>query len=75
MGHSSQTRKAIYKDEILAMYLNKFEFINGAHGIEAASQTYFNKLQKDLNVSEAATLIGMLKILVSTTQLGFQKKC
>ncbi|MCB9310006.1 MAG: transglycosylase domain-containing protein [Lewinellaceae bacterium] len=53
--------KRYTKDEILAMYLNKFEFINGAHGIEAASQTYFNKLQKDLNVSEAATLIGMLK--------------
>jgi penicillin-binding protein 1A len=43
------------------MYLNKFEFINGAHGIEAASQIYFNKPQSEVSVSEAATLIGMLK--------------
>jgi len=49
------------KEEIIAMYLNKFEFINGAHGIEAAAQTYFNKNQKDLNVEEAAVLVGMLK--------------
>ena len=53
--------KRYTKEEILAMYLNKFEFINGAHGIEAASQTYFNKHQKDLLPEEAATLIGMLK--------------
>jgi penicillin-binding protein 1A len=49
------------KEEIVTMYLNKFEFINGAHGIEAAAQTYFNKNQKDLNVEEAAVLVGMLK--------------
>ncbi|MEM9548517.1 MAG: transglycosylase domain-containing protein [Bacteroidota bacterium] len=49
------------KEEIIAMYLNKFEFINGAHGIEAAAQTYFTKNQKDLSVEEAAVLVGMLK--------------
>ena len=49
------------KEEIVAMYLNKFEFINGAHGIEAAAQTYFTKNQKDLNIEEAAVLVGMLK--------------
>lgn len=49
------------KEEIVTMYLNKFEFINGAHGIEAAAQTYFTKNQKDLNVEEAAILVGMLK--------------
>jgi len=49
------------KEEIMAMYLNKFEFINGAHGIEAAAQIYFNKNQKNLSISEAATLVGMLK--------------
>ena len=49
------------KEEIVTMYLNKFEFINGAHGIEAAAQTYFTKNQKDLTVEEAATLVGMLK--------------
>ncbi len=53
--------KSYTKEEILAMYLNKFEFINGAHGIEAASQTYFSKDQKDLLQEEAAVLVGMLK--------------
>lgn len=49
------------KEEILAMYLNKFNFIYGAYGISAASNTYFSKDQKDLRIEEAATLIGMLK--------------
>lgn len=49
------------KEEIIAMYLNKFEFINGAHGIQAASQTYFNKNQDKLTQNEAAVLVGMLK--------------
>ena len=49
------------KEEILAMYLNKFNFIYGAYGISAASSTYFSKNQEDLTIEEAATLIGMLK--------------
>ncbi|GLR18496.1 hypothetical protein GCM10007940_31120 [Portibacter lacus] len=53
--------KSYTKEEILAMYLNKFEFINGAHGIQAASQTYFGKNQEHLKLEEAAVLVGMLK--------------
>ena len=49
------------KEEIIAMYLNKFEFINGAHGIHSASEIYFGKDQKDINTEEAAVLVGMLK--------------
>lgn len=49
------------KEEIIAMYLNKFEFINGAHGIHSASEIYFGKDQKDINPEEAAVLVGMLK--------------
>ncbi len=49
------------KEEIIAMYLNKFEFINGAHGIHSASEIYFGKDQKEINVEEAALLVGMLK--------------
>jgi len=45
----------------MTMYLNKFEFINGAHGLQAAAQTYFAKDQADLAVDEAALLVGMLK--------------
>ena len=53
--------KQYTKQEILAMYLNKFNFIYGAYGISAASEIYFGKNQKDLQIEEAATLIGMLK--------------
>lgn len=53
--------KSYTKEEIIAMYLNKFEFIYGAHGIEAAANIYFSKEQKDLTTEEAATLVGMLK--------------
>lgn len=49
------------KQEILAMYLNKFNFIYGAYGITSASEVYFGKRQEDLQIEEAATLIGMLK--------------
>ncbi len=49
------------KEEIIAMYLNKFNFINGAYGIKAASEIYFAKQQDQLNLEEAATLVGMLK--------------
>ncbi len=49
------------KEEIVAMYLSKFEFINGAHGIQSAAEIYFDKNQKDLTIDEAATLVGMLK--------------
>jgi len=53
--------KQYTKQEILAMYLNKFNFIYGAYGISAASEIYFGKNQKDLKIEEAATLVGMLK--------------
>lgn len=49
------------KEEIIAMYLNKFDFLNNAIGIEAASEIYFDKSQSDLTVEEAAVFVGMLK--------------
>lgn len=49
------------KEEILSMYLNHFDFINGAHGIRAASEIYFSKSPSELNVEEAAMLVGMLQ--------------
>ena len=58
---AARLEKSYTKNEIMAMYLNKFEFINGAHGIQAAAQTYFNKNQDKLNVDESALLVGMLK--------------
>ena len=49
------------KEEIIALYLNKFNFINGAYGIKAASEIYFGKPQDSLEIYEAAMLVGMLK--------------
>ena len=49
------------KQEILMMYLNRFDFLNNAIGIKSASNVYFNKEPADLNIQEAATLVGMLK--------------
>ena len=49
------------KEEIMAMYLNKFNFINGAYGIKAASEIYFGKHPSELAMEEAAMLVGMLK--------------
>ncbi|MFQ5989265.1 MAG: penicillin-binding protein 1A [Candidatus Methylomirabilales bacterium] len=47
------------KDKILELYFNQIYFGHGAYGIEAAAQTYFNKLVRDLNVAEAAMLAGL----------------
>lgn len=49
------------KNEILTMYLNTVSFSNNAYGINSASQRYFNKKASDIDVTEAAMLIGMLK--------------
>ncbi|MBC7884984.1 MAG: transglycosylase domain-containing protein [Saprospiraceae bacterium] len=67
--------KSYTKEEIMMMYLNKFEFINGAHGIEAAAQIYFNKSQDSLRVEEAATLVGMLKNPSLYNPKRFPEKC
>lgn len=49
------------KEEILTMYLNKYDFGNNAVGIYTASNTYFGKKPAELDTAEAAMLIGMCK--------------
>lgn len=49
------------KDEIINMYLNRFDFLNNAVGIKSAANVYFGKEPDQLTVPEAAMLIGMLK--------------
>lgn len=49
------------KEDIINLYLNKFDFLNNAVGIQTAANVYFNKNAKDLTIEEAATLIGMCK--------------
>ena len=48
------------KDEIMDMYLNAVFFGSSAYGIRSASETFFAKLPSEVNVQEAASLIGMV---------------
>lgn len=56
-----ELEKRYTKEEIISMYLNKFDFIYNANGIELASRVYFNVSAKDLNLEQSAMLIAMLK--------------
>ncbi|WP_324720257.1 penicillin-binding protein 1A [Salinimicrobium sp. HB62] len=49
------------KEEIITMYLNKYDFLYQAVGVRSAAKIYFDKEPKDLNVEEAAVLVAMLK--------------
>ncbi|HJU65997.1 MAG TPA: PBP1A family penicillin-binding protein, partial [Gemmatimonadaceae bacterium] len=49
------------KDKILELYLNQIYLGNGAYGVETASQRYFGKSVRDLNLAEAATLAALPK--------------
>ena len=49
------------KDEIFDLYLNRVYFGSGAYGIEAASQRYFGKSARNVTLSEAALLAGLVK--------------
>ena len=49
------------KEEIIAMYLNQFDFMYQAVGIKSAAKTYFNTTPQDLRIEEAAMLVGMCK--------------
>jgi penicillin-binding protein 1A len=49
------------KEEIITMYLNQFDFLYNAVGIENAAKVYFNKKPADLSKDEAAMLVGMCK--------------
>lgn len=49
------------KEEIVNLYLNQFDFLHNAVGIQSAAQVYFNKSPKDLKIEESAMLVGMCK--------------
>lgn len=58
---AAELEKRYTKNEILAMYLNQFDFLNNAVGVKTAANVYFNKEPDNLEVHEAAMLIGMAK--------------
>ncbi len=49
------------KEEIVNLYLNKFDFLHNAVGIQSAAWVYFGKTPKTLSIEESATLVGMCK--------------
>lgn len=49
------------KDEIIALYLNQYDFVNQAVGIKSAAHIYFNTSPDSLKVEQSAMLVGMLK--------------
>ena len=53
--------KRYTKEEIFTFYCNQIYFGHGAYGVEAASQLYFRKSAKDLNLEEAATIAGIIQ--------------
>ena len=56
---AAEVTRRYSKDEILELYLNEIYYGNLAYGVEAASQTYFGKSAKNLNLAEAAFLAGL----------------
>ncbi len=63
------------KEEIIALYLNYFDFLHNAVGIKTAANTYFNKEPKDLNVTESATLIGLCKNPSLFNPVRYPERC
>ncbi len=58
---SAKLERQYTKEEIIAMYLNRFDWINQAVGINSAARVYFNTTPDSLRIEEAALLIGMCK--------------
>ncbi|MGY6741876.1 MAG: penicillin-binding protein 1A [Cecembia sp.] len=58
---AAKLEKSYTKDEILTLYLNTSEFGSNAYGIKTASKTFFNKNPNELELQEAAVLVGLFK--------------
>jgi len=58
---STRLEKQYTKNEIITMYLNKYDFGHNAVGIRSAARIHFGKEPKDLKIEESAMLVGMLK--------------
>lgn len=58
---ATQLEQRYSKEEIIAMYLNKFDFVNNAVGIKSAAKIYFNSSPDSLKLEQSALLVGMLQ--------------
>jgi len=61
------------KDQILEWYLNQIPFGSNSYGVEAASQTYFNKSVSDISLTEAATLAALIQAPSRLSPFGENK--
>jgi membrane peptidoglycan carboxypeptidase len=74
MKYALELEKQLNKKQILERYLNMAPFGNRAYGIYAASEVYFHKNPKDLDIAQAALLAGLVKAPSSynvTTRSGY----
>ena len=58
---AAKLEKEYTKNEILTLYLNKYDFGNNAVGLASAAHVYFGKHPSELLIEESATLVGMCK--------------
>jgi len=58
---ATRLERSYTKEEIIAMYMNIYDFGYNADGIRSASRIYFGKEPRDLKTEESAVLVGMLK--------------
>ena len=63
------------KEEIIALYLNYFDFLHNAVGIKTAANTYFNKEPKNLSLLESATLVGLCKNPSLFNPVRYPERC
>ncbi len=71
---AARLEKNYTKAEIINMYLNKFDFLNNAVGINSAASVYFGKSPSQLNIQESAMLVGMAKNPSLFNPLRFPEK-
>ncbi|WGH26249.1 MAG: penicillin-binding protein [Candidatus Bostrichicola ureolyticus] len=70
-----QLEKIFTKEEIISIYLNRFDFLFNSQGIYNAAKTYFNKNYSKLNLNESAILVGMLSNPRNFNPILNPKKC
>ncbi len=58
---SVQLERRYTKNELIAMYLNIYDFGYNADGVQSAARIYFDKTPRELSIQDCAMLVGMLK--------------
>ncbi len=71
---AAKLERSYTKEEIMTMYLNVFDFVHNAVGIQSASHIYFNTTPDSLTIEQSALLVGMLKNSVMYNPLRDEEK-